>query len=56
MININDNHMIIKNRMVRNQWHSRYPEISMVRSVYVYSEIIYSGKCTSSNNFILSFS
>ena len=20
--------------MVRNQWHSRYPEISMVRSVY----------------------
>ena len=38
--------------MVRNRWHSRYPEISMVRSVYLFI-LRYSGKCTS-NNFILS--
>ena len=34
MIITNDNHMIIKNRYGKKQWHSRYPEISMVRSVY----------------------
>ena len=32
--------------MVRNQWHSRYLKISTVRSVFIYSEILYSGKCT----------
>ena len=31
MIVTNDNHMIIKNRYGK---HSRYPEISMVRSIY----------------------
>ena len=33
MIITNDNHIIIKNHF-GNQWHSRYPEISMVRNAY----------------------
>ena len=57
MIITNDNHMIIKNgfgkkpmefKISKNFYGKKY--------LFIYSEIIYSGKCTSSNNFVLSHS
>ena len=41
MIITNDNHMIIKNHCGKKQWNWRYPKISMVRYLFIYSEIIY---------------
>ena len=56
MIITNDNHMIIKNHYGKKPMAFKISQnFYGKKCLFVHSEIIYSGKCTSHNNFILSF-
>ena len=53
----NDNHMIIKNRFGKKPMAFKISEnFYGKKCLFIYSKILYSGKCTSDSNFILSFS
>ena len=53
MINTNDNHAIIKNRFGKKT-NGIQDILKFLGKIYlfIYSKIIYSGKCTSGSNFI----
>ena len=56
MIITNSNHMIIKNRFGKKPMVLRYPKNFYGKNcLFIYSNILHSGKCTSGSNFILCF-
>ena len=56
MLITNGNHMIIKNRFGKKPMAFQISSnFYGKKCLFIYSKIIYSGKCTSSSNFILSF-